>query len=131
MFDTPLYLNRNMGLSIGNRIFKRTGDIVLSLLMLIVASPFMLVTAVLIHLEDKGPVFFRQERVTIGGKHFMILKFRSMIVNAEAEGKANPASSDDDRITKVGRVIRATRIDELPQLLNILKGEMSLIGPRP
>ncbi len=131
MFDTPLYLNRNMGLSIGNRIFKRTCDIVLSLLMLIVASPFMLVTALLIHLEDKGPVFFRQERVTIGGKHFMILKFRSMIVNAEAEGKANPASSDDDRITKVGRVIRATRIDELPQLLNILKGEMSLIGPRP
>ncbi len=131
MFDTPLYLNRNMGLSIGNRIFKRFCDIFLSLIILILTSPFTIVTAILIHLEDGGPVFFRQERVTLGGKRFMILKFRSMIVNAEAEGKANPASSDDDRITKVGRVIRATRIDELPQLLNILKGEMSLIGPRP
>ena len=131
MFDTPLYLNRNMGLTVGNRIFKRICDIVLSLIILILTSPFTIITAILIHLEDGGPVFFRQERVTLGGKRFMILKFRSMIVNAEEAGKSNPASSDDDRITKVGRVIRATRIDELPQLINILKGDMSLIGPRP
>ena len=76
-------------------------------------------------------MFFRQDRVTKDGKVFRIIKFRSMIVDAEADGKAHPAENDDDRITKVGRIIRATRFDEMPQIFNILKGEMSVVGPRP
>ena len=91
----------------------------------------MLITAIAIKIEDHGPVFFRQERVTKDGKHFMILKFRSMIVDAEKDGKSHPAGEKDPRITKVGNFIRATRIDELPQILNILKGDMSIVGPRP
>ncbi|SCY45410.1 Sugar transferase involved in LPS biosynthesis (colanic, teichoic acid) [Lachnospiraceae bacterium XPB1003] len=90
----------------------------------------MLITAIAIKIEDHGPVFFRQERVTKDGKHFMILKFRSMIVDAEKDGKSHPAGEKDPRITKVGNFIRATRIDELPQILNILKGDMSIVGPR-
>ena len=90
----------------------------------------MLLTAIAIKLYDGGPVFFKQARCTIGGKVFYIHKFRSMIVDAEKYG-AIPATDKDPRITKVGNVIRATRIDELPQILNILKGEMSIVGPRP
>ena len=97
---------------------------------MIVAAPIMLVVAIAIKLEDGGPVFFTQKRATIDGKTFDILKFRSMIVDAEKYG-AIPATDRDPRITKVGNVIRATRIDELPQILNILKGEMSIVGPRP
>ena len=104
-------------------------DIVLSALMLVAASPFMLVTALAIKLEDHGPVLYKQERVTLNGKKFWIYKFRSMIVDAEKQG-ARFSSKNDDRITKVGRVIRALRLDELPQLLNILKGDMSIVGPR-
>jgi len=91
----------------------------------------MLITAICIIIEDHGPVFFIQERITLHDRPFMIYKFRSMIVDAEADGKARPAVADDDRITKVGRIIRKTRIDELPQLYNVLKGDMSLVGPRP
>lgn len=131
LFDTTIYLSRNSGLTVTQRTVKRFFDIFLSLFAIIVLSPLLLIVAVLIHAEDKGPVFFKQERVTINGKRFMIIKFRSMIVNAEELGKSNPASSDDDRITKIGRFIRATRIDELPQLFNILKGDMSIVGPRP
>ena len=94
-------------------------------------SPVFLVTAIAIKLQDGGPVFYKQERCTIGCKKFMILKFRSMIVDAEKDGKPHPAGENDDRITKVGHIIRACRVDELPQLVNILKGEMSIIGPRP
>lgn len=111
---------------------KRALDIVLSLTALILASPFMLVTALAIKLEDGGPVFYKQTRLTKDGKTFEILKFRSMKVNAESDGVARLSTGDkDDRITRVGHVIRACRIDELPQLLNILKGEMSIVGPRP
>lgn len=131
LFDTPLYLCRNAGLSISQRIVKRTCDIVFSLIGLVLTSPILLVTAIAIKLEDGGPVFFRQERATLGGKEFSILKFRSMIVDAEKDGRPHPAGEKDPRITKVGNVIRATRIDELPQILNILKGDMSIVGPRP
>ena len=98
---------------------------------LVLTSPILLVVAIAIKLEDHGPVFFKQKRTTIGGAEFDILKFRSMIVDAEKDGKPHPAGEADDRITKVGHVIRPTRIDELPQLINILKGDMSIVGPRP
>ena len=98
---------------------------------MVVALPVMLVTAIAIKLNDGGPVFYKQKRVTLDGKVFDILKFRSMIVNAEAAGKSIPATDNDPRITKVGKIIRATRIDELPQIINILKGDMSIVGPRP
>ena len=131
LIDTPLFLCRNRGLSAYQKIVKRLFDILLSLIALIILSPVLIVTAYAIHHEDNGPVFFRQERCTINGKKFMILKFRSMIVDAEKDGRPHPAGELDDRITKVGHFIRATRIDELPQIINILKGDMSIVGPRP
>ena len=131
IFDTPLYLCRNMGIPRWERIIKRGFDILLSLLSLIVLSPILLLIAALIKLEDGGPVFYRQERVTINNKCFWILKFRSMIVGAENDNKPHPAEEKDPRITKVGHIIRPCRLDELPQLINILKGEMSIVGPRP
>ena len=131
VIDTPLYLSRNFGMSFGQRFAKRAMDIILSGLALIVFSPIFLITALAIKIEDHGPVFFKQERVTKNGKHFMILKFRSMIVDAEKDGRPHPAGEKDDRITKVGNVIRACRVDELPQLFNIFAGDMSIVGPRP
>ena len=131
LFDTPIYLTREYALKIEQRIVKRLIDLVCSVLLLIAASPFMLVTAAAIRLYDGGPVFYKQIRCTIGCKEFSILKFRSMKVDAEKDGVARLASKNDSRITPVGRFIRATRIDELPQLFNILKGDMSFIGPRP
>lgn len=131
LFDTPLYLERNLGLNIVQKFVKRFFDILISVCMLVITSPIMVITAICIKLEDGGPVFFTQDRCTLNRKIFRIYKFRSMIVNAEIDGKSKPAGENDDRITRVGKVIRATRIDELPQLLNILKGDMSLVGPRP
>ena len=131
LFDTPLCLCRNMGFSKVSLTVKRFMDILLSLIALVVLSPVMLVTAICIKIEDGGPVFYKQERCTVGGNNFWILKFRSMIVDAEKDGRPHPAGEKDDRITKVGHVIRACRVDELPQLINILKGDMSLVGPRP
>lgn len=131
IFDTPLYLTRPIGIGILEGCIKRCFDVLVSFVSLIVLSPVLIITAIAIKAEDGGPAFFRQERVTIGGKKFMILKFRSMIVDAEKDGRPHPAGEKDDRITKVGKIIRATRIDELPQLLNILKGDMSIVGPRP
>lgn len=131
VMDTPLYLSRNLGMGLGQRFIKRAMDIILCGLAVIVLSPIFLIVAIAIKLEDRGPVFFRQERVTRYGKHFMILKFRSMIVDAEKDGRPHPAGEKDDRITKVGSIIRACRIDELPQLFNILSGNMSIVGPRP
>ncbi len=110
---------------------KRTFDIVASLLGIILISPFMLITALAIKLYDRGPVFYTQVRLTKDGKHFNILKFRSMKVDAEGDGVARLTTEHDDRITPVGRVIRAVRMDEIPQLFNILKGDMSIVGPRP
>lgn len=131
LIDAPLFFNRNNGIDPVQRFVKRFFDIFLSLFTLIVFSPIFIIVAAAIHFEDGGPVFFKQERVTIGEKRFMILKFRSMIVDAEKDGRPHPAGEKDDRITKVGRIIRACRIDELPQLINILKGDMSIVGPRP
>lgn len=110
---------------------KRLMDVVMAGLALIVASPVMAVVAVAIHRCDGGPAFYRQTRLTQDGKQFEILKFRSMRVDAEKDGVARLASEGDDRITPVGRLIRKVRIDELPQLINILKGDMSIVGPRP
>lgn len=111
---------------------KRLLDIVISAVALVVLSPIFLVTAIAIKVTDHGPVFYKQIRLTKDGKEFGILKFRSMRVDAEKDGVARLSSGEhDDRITPVGRVIRACRIDELPQLLNILKGELSVVGPRP
>ncbi len=108
---------------------KRLMDIVLSLTGLILLSPIMLITAVAIKLESPGPVIFQQERLGLNGKVFKIYKFRSMCVGAEKGGVYE--KKGDVRVTKVGKIIRRTSIDELPQFVNILKGEMSLIGPRP
>ena len=113
-------------------IIKRILDIVLSALALVIVSPFMLITAIAIKATDHGPVFYRQTRLTKDGKEFKILKFRSMRVDAEKDGVARLSTGDnDDRITPVGKIIRAIRMDEIPQLWNILVGEMSIVGPRP
>ncbi|MET0066127.1 MAG: exopolysaccharide biosynthesis polyprenyl glycosylphosphotransferase [Candidatus Thiodiazotropha sp.] len=111
---------------------KRQLDIVVSLLLLLLASPLMLVTALMIWLSSFGrdPVFYRQLRVGYEGLEFYVLKFRSMRTDAEKDG-ARMAAKNDDRVTRIGRFIRKTRIDELPQLFNVLRGDMSLVGPRP
>jgi len=131
LFDTPLFLTREMALSVEQRMTKRIFDILLSVLLIILTSPFMLITAIIIKLYDGGPVLYKQVRCTAGSKEFKILKFRSMKVDAEKDGVARLASKNDSRITPIGKFIRAVRIDELPQLFNILVGEMSFIGPRP
>lgn len=112
-------------------IFKRTIDFIIAGVALIVLSPFLLITAILIKLDSKGPVIFKQERLGKNGVPFKIWKFRSMCVGAEKQGTGVYSYKGDARITKVGKIIRATSIDELPQLVNILKGDMALIGPRP
>jgi exopolysaccharide biosynthesis polyprenyl glycosylphosphotransferase len=127
MIDTPLLKADTDGEEYyGKRVF----DIIVSALLIVLFSPFMLIIAVAIKLEDHGPVFYRQKRVTKKGRVFEILKFRSMIPDAEKDG-VKPASTGDSRITHVGRVIRATRLDETPQLINVFKGDMSIVGPRP
>ena len=131
LFDTPLLLSRNNGLSFDQQIIKRGVDIILSLTALIFLSPIFIITAIAIKLYDGGPVLYLQERCTQNGKVFRICKFRSMIVDAEKDGYSIPATDQDPRITFIGRIIRATRIDELPQIFNILKGDMSIVGPRP
>lgn len=110
---------------------KRVFDIVISVLLLLVTAPLMLATALLIKLDSPGPVFYRQERVGQNGAGFMVMKFRSMRTDAEKDGKPRWASANDDRVTRLGQVIRRLRIDELPQLINVLRGQMSLVGPRP
>lgn len=131
LFDTPLLLSRNNGFSFEQKFVKRVMDVIISAIMLVITSPIMLVTAVAIKLYDGGPVFFCQERCTIDGRVFMIHKFRSMVEDAEKDGEVIPASDDDERITPIGKFIRKTRIDELPQFIDILKGDMSVVGPRP
>ncbi|MCM1043995.1 MAG: sugar transferase [Candidatus Gastranaerophilales bacterium] len=131
VFDTPLLLTREYCLTMEQRFLKRATDIVFSLLLLVIASPFMLVTAIAIKLYDGGPVLYKQVRCTRNERQFYIMKFRSMRTDAEKDGVARLAQKNDDRITPIGKVIRKCRIDELPQLINILKGDMSFIGPRP
>lgn len=131
VFDTPLLLANNNTLNITERVIKRAFDIFLSAFGLIILSPLMILISLAIFLYDRGPVFYRQTRYTKNGKTFRILKFRSMIPNAEKDGVARLAAEKDDRITPVGKFIRATRLDELPQFFNILSGDMSFVGPRP
>ena len=131
LFDTPLLLCRNYGLDFEQRLFKRTFDIVFSLVALVPALPFMLVSAIAIKLYDGGPVLYKQVRLTTNGRRFYVYKFRSMIVDAEKNGVPQLCTDEDSRITPVGRFLRKCRLDELPQLFNVLKGDMSIIGPRP
>ena len=131
LFDTPILLSREISLKIEQRIAKRTIDILCSLILLVISAPIQLITAVIIKAYDGGPVLYKQVRCTTNGREFEILKFRSMRVDAEKDGVARLASKNDSRITPVGKFIRTVRIDELPQLFNILRGDMSFIGPRP
>lgn len=112
-------------------VFKRFMDIVLSIIGLIILSPILLIVSIAIKIDSKGPVIFKQERIGKDGKVFKIYKFRSMVVGAEKMGTGVYSKKGDSRVTRVGKFIRMTSIDELPQLVNILKGEMSFIGPRP
>ena len=113
------------------QIIKRALDVILSLIAIVISSPFMIGTAIAIKAYDRGPALYKQVRLTKNGKEFSVLKFRSMIQDAEKDGVARLAKDGDDRITPVGKFIRMTRLDELPQLFNILKGDMSFVGPRP
>ena len=131
LFDTPILLSKNEGLQIDQMAVKRFIDIVVSLIGIILTSPLFVMFGAAIHLADRGPIFYTQTRLTIDGKLFKIYKFRTMRVDAEKDGVARLAGEVDDRITDVGKILRATRLDELPQLFNIIKGEMSLVGPRP
>jgi sugar transferase (PEP-CTERM system associated) len=110
---------------------KRVFDVASSSVLLFLASPIMLLTALAIRLDSPGPVLYRQERVGLSGRSFQCIKFRSMRTDAEKDGVARWASKNDSRITRVGAFIRKTRIDELPQLISVLSGEMSMVGPRP
>ena len=130
-FDTPLMLTKSSPLEFEQMLAKRCFDIVFSLFLIVVLSPFMIITALCIKLYDRGPVLYKQIRCTVNNKEFMIYKFRSMIVEAESDGVARLASRNDDRITPVGKIIRRIRFDEFPQLFNVLKGDMSFVGPRP
>ena len=131
LFDTPIFLTREYVLTMDQRFFKRMIDLVCAIILAVVASPIMLVTAIVVKLYDGGPVLYKQVRVTRDNKEFKIMKFRSMRVDAEKDGVARLASKNDSRITPIGKFIRKVRIDELPQLFNIIKGDMSFIGPRP
>lgn len=131
-FSSPVFFLSQKEIPLEYRITKRLLDMVLSLFGLVLLSPILAITAIAIYLYDKGPVFYRQTRLTQYGRRFEILKFRSMRPDAESDGVARLSTGEnDDRITPVGRVIRKCRIDELPQLFNILKGDMSIVGPRP
>lgn len=130
----PSWLIFSDGFSAQHRVeraAKRVFDIVTSSLLLMFSIPVAAMTALAIYLEDGGPIFYRQQRVGLHGRPFMLLKFRSMRVDAESDGVARWASAGDQRITKIGAIIRKTRVDEIPQVINVLKGEMSFVGPRP
>lgn len=131
LFDTPILLTREYCLTMEQRFVKRTIDVLCASVLLLITSPFMLITAAAIKLYDGGPVLYKQLRCTLNQRQFHILKFRSMCTDAEKDGVARLARKNDDRITPIGKFIRKVRIDELPQLFNILKGDMSFIGPRP
>ncbi len=130
LFDTPLLLFRNRGLTVEQQLIKRIFDIVCSLLMLVVFSPILLLIAILVKCYDGGPVLYKQARLTKDGKVFQVYKFRSMSVDSEKQG-ARLAMKGDRRVTPIGKVLRNIHFDELPQLFNIILGDMSLVGPRP
>lgn len=126
--DKPLYASQVKGLTFEQKLTKRAFDIIFSLLGLVILSPLFLICALCIKAEDKGKVFFKQKRATENGRLFDVYKFRTM---KEKDSVNRSVTSDDDRITKVGNILRKFRIDELPQLINIIKGDMSIVGPRP
>lgn len=130
LFDTPILVLKNGDIKFEQKFIKRVADIVISALGIVIASPVMLIIAVCIKMYDGGPVFYKQERLTIGARPFMIYKFRSMVIDSEKHG-AQLAKKNDSRITPVGRIIRNLHLDELPQLFNIFKGDMAVVGPRP
>lgn len=131
LFDSPLLLSRNQGLQIEQEFAKRILDIIGATIGIIISLPFFIVIAVSIKMTDGGPVFYKQTRLTKDGKEFEIYKFRTMIQDAEKDGIPRLAAEGDSRILPVGRLLRRTRLDELPQIYNILRGDMSLVGPRP
>lgn len=128
--DTPVIGLKNSHLALWEKAIKRAFDFTAALIGLVIASPIFLICAAAIRLDSRGPVFYKQERYTIYKKRFDILKFRTMVQDAEKTG-ARLATENDDRITRVGKILRLCRLDELPQLVNILKGDMSFVGPRP
>lgn len=129
--DMPAFMVDRLGLTTEQRFFKRLFDLILATLGIIITAPVMLLTAIAIRATSEGPAIYRQTRITMGNREFEILKFRTMYVGAEDETGPVLSNGNDPRITKVGRVLRNLRIDELPQLFNVLKGEMSFVGPRP
>ncbi|MEG1426221.1 MAG: exopolysaccharide biosynthesis polyprenyl glycosylphosphotransferase [Oscillospiraceae bacterium] len=130
IFDSPLLICKNRGIRIERRIIKRIMDLLVIIPVAVLTLPFNLIFATLIKLYDGGNVFYKQERLTVGGKIFFIYKFRSMKMNSE-QGVAQLAKKNDGRITPIGKFLRKTHLDELPQIINILRGEMSVVGPRP
>lgn len=131
LFDSPLLLSRNEGLTIEQEFIKRLIDIAGALMGIVITGPFFLIIALGIKMTDHGPIFFKQERLTKNDKVFNIYKFRTMVQDAEKDGVARLASEGDSRILPIGHILRRTRMDELPQLFNILKGDMTFVGPRP
>lgn len=129
--DIPMFKVQKLGLTLEQRFFKRLLDIIISLIGIVITSPIMLLVVIAIKLNDGGNVFYGQERVTEDDKTFNVLKFRTMVMNAEKLTGPVLAGEEDPRITKVGKILRATRLDEIPQFFNILKGDMSVVGPRP
>lgn len=130
IFDTPVLVCKNRGLTTEQILIKRAMDLVISAIGLVLTSPLIVIVSLAIKLCDGGPVLFKQNRVTQNGRIFNVYKFRSMVIDADKDG-AIKATNGDSRITPVGKIIRPLRLDELPQLFNILKGDMSLVGPRP
>ena len=129
--DLPIVSLQGSPLYGWNRVFKRIFDLILGTLILVIVSPIMLVISLLVKLTSEGPILYRQERVGMDGRPFQMLKFRTMKMDAEKETGPVWARENDPRRTKVGTFLRKTSLDELPQLFNVLKGEMSLVGPRP
>ncbi|MDO5564316.1 MAG: exopolysaccharide biosynthesis polyprenyl glycosylphosphotransferase [Eubacteriales bacterium] len=129
LFDSPLYISRNEGIPLEMTIVKRIMDILVSIIIILLLSPILILISICIKLEDGGPILFVQERITKNNKKFNIIKFRSMKVSNDY--KVRPTEQSDERITKVGRIIRLTHMDELPQFFNVIKGDMSIVGPRP
>lgn len=131
LLDSPLYLMKNRGLSFEQNLTKRIFDLMISVPLFIVSCPIILLVAIAIKLDDRGPVLYKQKRLTKDGRIFEIYKIRSMRVDAEKNGKPVLMSKGDDRITRAGKWIRKCRFDELPQFINVIKGDMSIVGPRP
>lgn len=129
--DVPVFSVGRLGISEESLLIKRLTDILLSLFAIIITAPLSILVSAAIKLDSRGPVLYRQKRLTLRGKQFFLYKFRTMIEDAEQESGPVLASENDPRVTRVGRLLRASRIDEIPQLLNVLIGDMSIVGPRP